>query len=340
MIKFVGDVNFTDGFFDSGYGVGSTIKKGTNPFKNIDIDDNDYWVGNFECVCAKNSSKKGIQGKQFVIAPQFLATIRHLDLYSVSNNHVMQHGIESYREMLTNIENMGSTYVGDVNKKTHLFHHQGKRIGIISFSLRPENYTKPIQYWGCPEYNEIQTEINTILDCDYRVAYVHWGTEFINYPYNDQKSFAHWLVDSGIDIIIGLHSHVLQGFEVYKNKYIFYSLGNFVFNMPWYKTKYSVIVSLDVEKEFKVSYEYVKIGKDFAPYIIEERQLPSDVTFEYLNSLLLIEDDNEIYFKKASLELKKFRKSNYVAFLKNITKMNLGDSCALGCDFIKRKVCL
>ena len=51
MLIIVGDCNFADGFFDMGFGTGSSIKKGANPFQHIKADDSeDYWIGNFECV--------------------------------------------------------------------------------------------------------------------------------------------------------------------------------------------------------------------------------------------------------------------------------------------------
>ena len=107
---------------------------------------------------------------------------------------------------------------------------------------RPENFSETPLYWSMPEYSEIEEEIEKLSGCDFRIAYVHWGNEFINYPYVDQKNLAHLMIDKGADIIIGMHPHVLQGFEVYKGKYIFYSLGNFVFNMPWTPTKYAELL--------------------------------------------------------------------------------------------------
>jgi len=48
-----------------------------------------------------------------------------------------------------------------------------------------------------------------------------------------QREFAHKLIDRGVDTIIGAHPHVVQGIEVYKEKPIFYSLGNFIFDQWW-----------------------------------------------------------------------------------------------------------
>jgi len=41
---------------------------------------------------------------------------------------------------------------------------------------------------------------------------------------------AHQFIDQGADLIVGTHPHVVQEVEIYKNKLIFYSLGNFIFD--------------------------------------------------------------------------------------------------------------
>ena len=55
------------------------------------------------------------------------------------------------------------------------------------------------------------------------------GVEKATAPNQDQIDAAHTAIDNGVDLVIGTHPHVLQGFEKYKGKYICYSLGNFSF---------------------------------------------------------------------------------------------------------------
>ena len=56
-------------------------------------------------------------------------------------------------------------------------------------------------------------------------------------------------MDAGADIIIGHHTHTLQPVEIYKGKVIFYSLGNFVFDQGWSKTKDSVLAQFKVKED-------------------------------------------------------------------------------------------
>lgn len=58
---------------------------------------------------------------------------------------------------------------------------------------------------------------------------VHWGYEYKQIPAEYQVRYAHSIIDAGADIIFGGHPHVLQGIELYKGKYIIYSMGDFAF---------------------------------------------------------------------------------------------------------------
>ena len=87
-----------------------------------------------------------------------------------------------------------------------------------------ESEHKPL-YWYNPEYSEIIDEFNSLPSDSFKVMFVHWGNEYINRPSVAQKKFAHWLIDIGFDLIIGMHPHVLQGYEDYKGKESITPLG-------------------------------------------------------------------------------------------------------------------
>jgi poly-gamma-glutamate synthesis protein (capsule biosynthesis protein) len=60
--------------------------------------------------------------------------------------------------------------------------------------------------------------------------YTHWGREYMTEPDNGEITLAHEFIDSGVDLVIGSHPHVVQTKEEYNGKIIYYSLGNFVFD--------------------------------------------------------------------------------------------------------------
>jgi poly-gamma-glutamate synthesis protein (capsule biosynthesis protein) len=96
---------------------------------------------------------------------------------------------------------------------------------------------------------------------DYTIVYIHWNEEFKDYPETYARTLAKQMIDSGADIILGAHSHCLMGIEYYKNKPIYYSLGNFVFNRSTRggeKTLHSMLVNFEIH-ESKVTSEITPV---------------------------------------------------------------------------------
>ena len=74
------------------------------------------------------------------------------------------------------------------------------------------------------------------------ICVFHWDYDFELYPHPAHRQLAFELIDLGVDAIIGHHPHIVQGYEIYKNKPIFYSLGNFYFpdaKYSGYEMKYN-----------------------------------------------------------------------------------------------------
>lgn len=338
MLKIVGDINLTDGYFDVGFGVGSKLKQGFDPFQHIQRYAEDCWIGNFEGVAAETSEKNGNAALQFRVNPEYLSHLKHFDLYGIANNHAMQHGATAYQRTFEYLTSCGCLCFGSNAQKTQVFEHQGRKVSITGFSQRIDAFSQEPCYWHNPEYKEIEQETKQLPEDTFKIVFVHWGNEFINRPSSPQKRFAHWLVDAGFDIVIGMHPHVLQGYEQYQGKYIFYSLGNFVFDMPWEPTKYGAVVSLDLsKKEIVPSIEYVRINKDFAPKPIDESLVSETCRFSYLNKQLLKEDNTEEYHAEITRCYKQYRKANHKDILKKMLahpKM-IKDTMF---DFIKRRL--
>jgi poly-gamma-glutamate synthesis protein (capsule biosynthesis protein) len=61
------------------------------------------------------------------------------------------------------------------------------------------------------------------------IACVHWGQDYEYELQPTQLVMGRQLIDLGYDLVIGNHPHVLQSMEVYKGKFICYSLGNFCY---------------------------------------------------------------------------------------------------------------
>lgn len=335
MIKIVGDINLTDWFFDVGSGIGTRIQKGDDPFAGLRRKAEDFWIGNLECVVSDVTDKKGTDAQQFIISPSALKVVRPLDFYGVANNHAMQHGAKAYDEVLRYLENSNVQYAGPKEKKTSVIRNDNKSVAISVFSQHKDVFSDNPRYWYMPEYYELEEEISKYKEANYRIAYVHWGNEFIEYPYQDQIRFAHYLVDIGYNLIIGMHPHRLQGYEVYKGTHIFYSLGNCVFNMAWEPCRYSVIISLDTD-DWKVSFEYLRLNDKGFPEIAKD--VPFEYSFEHLNGLIGKIRENEEYYSTVQSRNSSYQKANRIFFIKNLGTMPFKVKKDMILDFVKRRI--
>lgn len=338
MIHFVGDVNLTDWDFNVGFGIGSRIAEGFNPFEHINRCLGDLWIGNFEGVASSISSKTGVNANIFRIEPAFLKGLDHFNFYGFANNHAMQHGDDAYRMTVEALQDYGSRIFGSAEHKSIVFEHQGRVISLTGMSLRIDEFSKNPLYWYNPEYEDIEAELASLPEQTYKIMFVHWGNEYINRPSSAQKKFAHWLVDSGFDLIIGMHSHILQGYEIYKGKHIYYSLGNFVFDMPWEPCKIGAVVDVDFEgREPLFKERFIKIDPMCAPHFIQESEVPKNLHFNYLNVILTKEDNSEDYHSEMMACYRIYRKANHKDILKKII-LHPSSIWWLILEFFKRRI--
>lgn len=220
-----------------------------------------------------------------------------------------------------------------------MFGYKGRQISITGLSFRLDEFSESLCYWHNPEFIDIQQEIHNLPNYAYKTLFVHWGNEYINRPSSSQKKFAHWLVDAGFDLVVGVHPHVLQGYEDYKHARIYYSLGNFVFDMPSEACRYGAVVGLDFDENNTPFFieRYVEIDKNGYPAIVEDLSIPYQYRFEYLNQCLLKEDNSEPYHLEAQQGYFRYRRANRKLILKNFA-LHPKKMIGVVSDFIKRKL--
>lgn len=165
-----------------------------------------------------------------------------VDVVQLANNHVYDYGADAMNDTFDILSAAGLPYVGagktlEEAMKPFYATVDGKKIAIVAAS-RAEKYKMTPQATdttpGILRCYDTELFVNTIKEAkanaDYVIAVVHWGTEHTTVLEDVQRSTAREYIDAGADVIIGGHSHCLQGMEYYNGKPILYSLGNFWFD--------------------------------------------------------------------------------------------------------------
>lgn len=227
----------------------------------------------------------------FQVNPFYVSLFEDMgvDIVSLANNHVLDYGTDCLRETFVTLERTGIAYAGagDTREeasalKTYDFN--GETFGILAASR-----VIPVPEWNIENrqpgvfttYDEtalVESIKKAKESCDYVIVYVHWGVEHTTELTDHQTYLAHAYVDAGADLVLGSHSHCLQGIENYNGSLIFYSLGNYVFNQNIEKTMLVKLESGRGERRISLIPAYA-VGAKTMEY--EDRQ----EFFSYLEGL-------------------------------------------------------
>lgn len=237
---------------------------------------------------------KALEGKAYTFRarPENVRYLEQLgvDLVSLANNHVCDYGDDALIDTMQTLSDAGIEYVGaghDIDEATEIRYYvaAGRKIAIVSATQIEKSYTytkqasenTPGVLKTLNEEKFVEVIRQAEKTSDYVIAYVHWGAEGTLKLQNDQRKLAKAYVAAGADLIIGNHSHRLQGMEYIDGVPVINSLGNFWFSNG---KLYAAILQVVIDEEGNLN-----IG--FIPCIQE------DLT----TSLLLEETEREYFFK-------------------------------------------
>jgi len=156
----------------------------------------------------------------------------------LSNNHIMDWGKKGLRYLINELEKNNIGYFGagkniEYAVEPKILKICNKKIGLLGFGWNEEMCiyaTKNTPGVAPLKTNLILTSVEKLAKLvDKVIVNLHWGYEYEVYPLPIHRKLAHQIIDYGADIIIGHHPHTIQAFEKYRNKYIYYSIGNFYF---------------------------------------------------------------------------------------------------------------
>lgn len=236
-----GDVNLGDGVtpYLTSQGVDYPWPDASEVFSLADLS-----FVNLECCLASSGSP--VAGKEFTFRgpPDAAGGLSRagVDVVSLANNHSKDFGAAAFLETLTNLEENGVAWCGAGRNSEEAYSPmvltaKDKKVGFVAFSgIVPDGWPATADRPGCATAYDRERVAGTIAraakESDYVVASFHWGMELATSPNGEQVELARLAVDSGADLVLGHHPHVVQGFELYRNRLIAYSLGNFVFSPP------------------------------------------------------------------------------------------------------------
>lgn len=221
---------YGDGYVFEGYG--PMMKK------------SDIVLGNLETSISRRG--KPAEDKQYTFRgrPEVLKALKdnNFSAVSIANNHVLDFGMDAFLDTLSHLKKHELSYAGggrnreEADKGT-IIERNGIKVGFLAFTkvvpvvewYARKNKPGIVGAYKVHEQEFVRTIKEMKTNCDVLVVSVHWGKEASTEIRDEERYIGRSMIDAGADIIMGHHPHVVQGIEIYKDKPIFYSLGNFIF---------------------------------------------------------------------------------------------------------------
>lgn len=256
----VGDISYSRG-------VEQIIKKQNDinyPFLKIKdyLQNSDITFGNLETPITEGQQVPDFQ-MIFRSNPGTEQALKNagFSVLSLANNHTPNFGEKGLDDTFKYLGDAGIKYVGAGKNAEEAYQPIYAEIKGIKFAFLAHNDADVVP----ADYEATENRAGTAFmridkmavavkeakqNADFVIVFMHSGTEYADKPNDSQINFAHAAIDVGADLIIGHHSHVVQTMEEYNGKYIFYSLGNFVFDqMQSQQTKQGLAVKVYFSKK-------------------------------------------------------------------------------------------
>ncbi|MDD3654415.1 MAG: CapA family protein [Desulfotomaculaceae bacterium] len=165
-------------------------------------------------------------------------------ILSLANNHLPDFERRGILDTFHYLNQAGIEYAGAGKTENEAFaaryiEVKGLKLAFLAFTdpvLAPGSYLAGAGHPGVayPDQEKVEAAVRDAGEkADFVVVSMHAGTEYESASDLAQIRFARLAIDAGADLVLGSHPHVVQKVEEYKGKYIFYSLGNFVFDQKW-----------------------------------------------------------------------------------------------------------
>lgn len=213
------------------------------PFSKMDtfnFEQYDAGVADLECPVTTNtlSYQYQISNTVFNCRPEWLPALgEYYQLLNLSGNHVHDMGEEGFPETVEHIQKAGLQAIGNYSPrvKEDLCEVVALPVRLKKVDGNETKATLPMAFCSVhyfsftPEQAEFET-IKRYAEVMPVIGLMHVGTEYVSTAGTDQRDIARRLIDAGAEFVIGNSPHWVQNTEVYKDKLIVYSTGNFIFD--------------------------------------------------------------------------------------------------------------
>lgn len=286
VLLFVGDVMLSRG-------IGEKMKAVDDwayPFRRIGptLSAADFTFGNLECPVS-DVGENLHHRFSFRADPRVLEGLKYagFDVVSVANNHMYDWDRPALEDTVKRLRESGIVPVGAGANDREAHYPVFVTVGEVKLAFLAYVGIEPHEAEAGPDRSGVAwldperalADIRFARNlADLVIVSLHWGVEYSMRPKPDQVRLAHQMIDAGADLVVGHHPHVVQPVENYRDRWIAYSLGNFIFDQKLPQLTHQGLmlkVALRGKQIAEVSTVPITIDRTFQAYVTPPEELAS-----------------------------------------------------------------
>lgn len=233
----------------------------------------DAWTIDMECPVtdANIPYRFQVDNTVFNCRPEFLPSMaKYFTVMNLANNHVYDQGRDEFPQMQKYIQDAGIQYLGnqDPSVTKDVCEIMAMKVHVQKKDGTAQDGTLPIAYcaWHYFEREPYEGEFDVMkqyADIMPVVGLMQVGQEYQAQSDARQHEVGRTIIDGGAEFVIGNSPHWVQDSEVYKDKLIFYSTGNFIFDQLDAETNRgaSVVVNMTIDYDENVA-KWLALGEE------------------------------------------------------------------------------
>lgn len=244
----------------------------------------DFRILNLEGAITSSNSKNDKVGRCIKFDPNVMNGVKKMGVthFSLANNHIMDYGEQGIDDTINYLKKSEIDFFGCHSQKTSILKKNDTKVAVLSFSNKEFSAMEINNGVGACSMDLIsmlqQIEVAKKVT-DHIIVILHTGLSLYPLPSPEQRRLCRFLIDTGVSAVLCQHSHIMGAYENYKEGFISYGQGSFVFELGRKNTVWN--------KGYSILFDFKKDGRSIN--IIPHKQFDESLNICTLTQIELDE---------------------------------------------------
>lgn len=288
----VGDILCSNEMLEDAYNESTKTYDFSHMFNNVSgfINEADIVMGTMETGIIEGEYNEKNAPMEFARAVKNSG----VNLVTISHNHSLDNGVNGLKETRENLEKIGFDVVGDKIEDANavcIKEVKNTKIAFLTYTCFMDEDAGKEELNCVNMYSEEQVKSDIEYakenEAEYICVMIHWGDAISSTVSKEQKEIADFLVENGVNLILGAHPSVVQPMEVRQNKdgenvFIAYSIGTYISTLSAEEARTELVLNIELRKSGKDGKVYLN-KVDYTPIYMLDNGESAENRFELVD---------------------------------------------------------